>query len=307
MDKQKYREKGVSFLVPYFSLYLILILSTSITAQIDPHYKNLFQKGEQSFFEEDYKTAAKRLELAVFGLRSDKNLTAKCYTYLSLCHHYLDDEGKSNQYFQQARSFLDETGFLGLELDQSVLDKLESVFYVTYPRENLAEESETEVNSSQEQLSEADLQLVIKSYEEQIQNNPQRIPAYYGLYRIYLKQNDLEKAAKTLEKLVNFNPKDINALFLVGRLEYERRKYSNAAKHLENFFNQTDGISIEEDRKNEAAALYLLSLHFKGDRNKALQIASSYTEILTETTIQTLSLHDKDKPILIDIMTKAIR
>lgn len=306
MGEKSYKIKRTSIPLIVF-LSLQLILHSSLLIQIDPHYKDLYQKAEQSFFDEDYKTAAKRFELAVFGLRADKILATKCYTYLSLCHHYLNNEDKSSQYFQQARSLLDDRGFLGLGLDESVLEKLESVFYVTYPGETPNEKTETDVNSTQEQLSEDDVQLVIRSYEEQIENNPQRVPAYYGLYRIYLQQNDIEKAVKTLEKLVNFNPKDINALFIVGKLEYERRKFSNAAKHFENFFKNIEGISLDENRKNEAAAYYLLSLHFKGDRNKALRFASDYTEILTDIAIQALPLPDKDKPILSDIISRAIR
>ena len=71
-----------------------LLFTTGVTLlgqEADPFYLNLLKKAEKSLLEGNFSKAIEELEIAAFGLTTERRLEAKAYVYMSLSYFYLKD------------------------------------------------------------------------------------------------------------------------------------------------------------------------------------------------------------------------
>ncbi len=99
--------------------------------QTDAFYLQRFREGIKSYQEARYDDASRALEIALFGLASDKPKLAECLVYAGLSAHHRKNEAKSREYLLRARSFMDSSGVEKPALsepDSILLDKLLTAF-----------------------------------------------------------------------------------------------------------------------------------------------------------------------------------
>ncbi len=99
--------------------------------QTDAFYLQRFREGIKSYQEARYDDASRALEIALFGLASDKPKLAECLVYAGLSAHHRKNEAKSREYLLRARSLMDSSGVEKPTLsepDSTLLDKLLTAF-----------------------------------------------------------------------------------------------------------------------------------------------------------------------------------
>jgi len=99
--------------------------------QDDPFYVTLLEKAQKSFLARNFEDAGRNLEVAAFGLSTNKVLRSKALVYLSLCQYYLKDIKSSEKSLREAAELMGAGGFAGLKIDESALPDIEklSVFF----------------------------------------------------------------------------------------------------------------------------------------------------------------------------------
>lgn len=102
-------------------------LSHSSSMQIDPFYLKLYQAGEKDFRAGNYAGAAGNLEIAVFGLTKNEDLTGKAHLLLSVCYYYRAEREKSRQSLMTASRFIKADAIRDLDLKANILDLLEKL------------------------------------------------------------------------------------------------------------------------------------------------------------------------------------
>jgi len=122
MGKRKFINLISSFSLIAIASSAFLLSSSLFSQEIDPFYQKLLIRGEKSFLAQNYKEAAKELEIAAFGLHMDKKLKAKALLYLSMCYYYLKDTENCENYLRQVSEQVgrEEIENLEKEIDESV-------------------------------------------------------------------------------------------------------------------------------------------------------------------------------------------
>ncbi len=271
--------------------------------QVDPFYKQLYDKAVNAYRVGDYKEAARDFEVGLFGLLSSREYSAKCNVYLSLCSFFRKDRQKCREYLDAAQKHLDEEGFLGLELDAQDLFNLESVWYLFYPRTSIFPgRNEPLEKPRTNHVSTGNSEEAIEALEGRISTQPKAIYAYYELYDLYVHEDNNRRAKKTLEKLIKNNSREIKGYYLLGKMEYRERDFRGAGKHLERFLNLSKDVPVENTIMTESLALLILNYNSRGNKKKAQELALDYLNQLTETALQAVSLTDAEMAALRDII-----
>ena len=270
--------------------------------QADPFYFNSLQKGEKSFLTKNYRNAIKELEIAVFGLFGEKELTAKAYVYLSLSHYYQKNLDESERCLKYAADLMGDEEFLTLEIAESVRPELQELVNYFKDREVKKERPkkpapEIKKLEDKESVKRVDKAPVYK-LETQIKSNPRNVAPFYELFQLHRANNDLKAGKKTLKNLVKNNPNEFKGYDLLGTLYYEERKYKDAAKNFEKIFELTKNIRIDQGILEKAGAYLVLSTHLRGNKKRALTIVAGLMNFLSEDRINSLPLNERDKAIL---------
>jgi len=202
-------------LISFISLIAIassaILLSSSLFSQeIDPFYLKLLTRGEKSFLAQNYKEAAKELEIAAFGLHREKKLKAKALVYLSMCYYYLKDMENCENYLRQVSELVgrEEIANLEKEIDESVrfdFQKLLNHFKLAPEEEKevplkIPEKAEAKTKPP-EQKARTKTQIrdkarverdPVKNLERNIKARPRNVSLYYELYKIHIRNSNSE-------------------------------------------------------------------------------------------------------------------
>lgn len=301
-----FRIMGLSGL--FLCISFCVVLTSSLQAQDETHYINALNRAKALYNAGEYARTIEKIEIALFGIVSDRKAMAECYVYLSLSHFFLKNQEQARENLQTAQSYLDEEGFMGLGLDEDVLFNLESLWYLFNPKSSIfpgktgpASEDSTIV------FSDDVIDSTIRSLEQQVKDNPRYVASYYDLYEAYSYKGDEKKAKKTMEELVKNKPRETKAYFLLGKMEYQERKYKDAVKHLEQFFALLGNMPLETRVIQEAAAYHILATNAKDGEDRSLLQARKYAHLLIDESIEDLALSPQDKLVLRGIMRKARR
>jgi tetratricopeptide (TPR) repeat protein len=118
--------------------------------------------------------------------------------------------------------------------------------------------------------------------------------------------NEPKKAKKTLENMIDKNPTEIKGYHYIGILEFRTRDLKNAIKNFEKFLLQIENNSGQDDLLRAAWAYLILSYNFKGDKEKALELAAGVLEILTPTDISSLGLAQAEE-VMLKVILERVR
>ena len=100
------------------------------------------------------------------------------------------------------------------------------------------------------------------------------------------------------------NPEEIEGYYHIGMLEYQDQKFKSAVKNLDIFLEKASTIPVADEMLRGAWAYLILSYNFKGDKNKANQLAADVVDALTQEVVTSLDLVPRDSVVLRDILEK---
>ena len=298
-----------------------LLFTTGVTLfgqEADPFYLNLLEKAEKSLLEGNFSKAIEELEIAAFGLTTERRLEAKAYVYMSLSYFYLKDLERSKNYLKEAQKLVEAKDFQNLNLHESVRTDLESL--VNSFKAEIAKEQEVEKmrekyeaedippgeTKEEEAPGRLDRDLrIIRKLEKDIEQDPRKTSLYYDLYLLYKHNNNVFYAKRTLENLIKNNPSERQGYYLLGKLEFEEKNYGEAEKIFEKILNLFKRAQLDENILSETRAYIILASYLRGKEKKAQQLASSWIGNFTEEKISSFSINIEDKEKLQRIVNTA--
>lgn len=314
------------------SLLFLFFLNQELTAQeVDPFYLRVFRQGQNSFLKGNYKDAIKKLEVALFGINTDKKLMGKGYILLALSHDQLKNGEKREQYLKEAFELMGDEGFINLQLNlnESMMERLKRLlnYYkleVVLAKEEpaKAKEKPAELDDKTKKTKEKEKPLTrvrqtqkrtplpkppqtrveraqINKLERDIRANPRNAELYYELYELHMKSVDIKACKKTLQKLLSLRPAEIKGRFHLAKLHYYYDKNYRAAEDVfKRMLKSAKNIPRDDIILVEAYAYLILSVYFQGDRERAQKMISESTDLLSEDRVHSLSLNARDKAIL---------
>lgn len=170
-------KRGKSFIFPAFlgpAILWALVIPQEVLAsqQVDPFYTGLFEKAEKAFLAKKYADAARKFEIASFGFMADKTMRAKAYVYLGLCHYYLKNTARSEDFLRQASELMGEEGFESAGIAEAALPELDKllIFFNIRPAQR-----PVPVKGSAQPVGKAETQEKIAAQRED-PKSPQKSP-----------------------------------------------------------------------------------------------------------------------------------
>jgi tetratricopeptide (TPR) repeat protein len=306
--------------VSIFALFLCSTLlpfaSTTVQEQyVDPFYYNLLQKGESSYLSGNYAQAVRQLKTSLFGLHPDKNLRAKAFIYLSLCHYYLKDIDESETHLIQAINLIGHDGIASLGLTERVMGEISGLaahfevgeFTPPEPKPVIVSKPQAETSLPDDPSGESDPDNSIEDLERLIEQDPSDIGRFYHLYELYIGEEDRNNARRTLEKLIKAHPDEIYGLFLLGRMRYRDKKYKDAEEYFRRALQPRPSVTITDDLATELKTYHILSMYHSGDKQKALDMMSVSVHLYTEARIRALPLSSSEKAALREIIREYMK
>jgi len=231
--------------------------------ETDPFYLRLFRGGEKLYLDKNYRQAIKELEIAVFGLRGDKNLAGKAYVYLSLSYFRLQDRENCELNIKKAVELLGPEGLKNLAIDQSAQGSLERL--MEYFKIGKTEEAEEEEKPRQKRPPKKPEEKVLKSrveeLKEKLEAEPQNLALYYELYEFHRGKNDVKAARKVIQDLIKNNPDELIGPYLLGKIEYSQNNYAEALGYFNQVLKPFEGIETENDMAIKSLIYVSLCLH----------------------------------------------
>ena len=106
------------------------------------------------------------------------------------------------------------------------------------------------------------------------------------------------------------NPSEIMGYYHIGLLEYRSKQYKSAVKNLENLLEKREDPNLSpltDQVLRNAWAHLILSYNFKGDKDKALELAAEVTEFYSLEVIESLGLEPMDLAVLKELLEKSIK
>jgi tetratricopeptide (TPR) repeat protein len=289
---------GVARSTILFTLMIFLSSITPYAQEIDPFYLNLLKKGEQSFLSGDFKDAIKDLEVAYFGIHSNKKIKAKVCVYLSLSYFYSINSDQGRKYLSETEALLGEDGFHSLDIEEDVLYdfiQLSSAFKrgMTVRPEGL--KALPKVPKERISQSESAREDHLK---RRIEETPRNVSLYYELYALFRLENNPKEAKKTIEKLVEKNPQEVFGYYILGIIQYKEGKFKDASSSFEDFFQLSKNLAIRPVLKAESRAFQILSLYNRGEKEAAEKLIFESAEALEIENTRIHHFSEKDKIVL---------
>jgi len=312
------RKIGLNTFAILLFMFCTLTVVKILNAQgVDPFYSNLFNKGEQSFFNLNYAQAIKELEIAAFGFPPENPTKLKAYIYISLSYYYLKDRSNSEKFYIKAKNTLGEKDLSLIDLDKDVrsnFNELARIFggetqigSISTPlqKQKIAAPEPSRKSGADTAISDTKKAVdPVEELKEEIKKSPQNTALYYDLYKLYWENGDVKAAVKTLKNMTDKNPNEIDGYLFLGRIYFREKKYKDSQKRFEKIFEYSNKQPIAEPVLLEARAYLILTTFYRGDTKKAAQIAGGSFDIFTPSAIASLPLDQVQKNKLAEIIMR---
>ncbi len=247
--------KTLRLLAAALSVHLILGTGLASAQAIDPFYLRLFEDGEAAFVAGDDVKAVKDLEVAVFGLSTDRIRSAKANIYLALSHSSLKNAEKSRQFLRRAVELIgkDDPGSLGLaggalNAYGRLIEKLPAA-----PDAEAGGTAPPVWERSRETPSPSLIRPAVdpsevKELEGRLGKEPDNDVLRIQLGDLYLRQGNYRKALKLTRDLLKRDPEEIMATYNLSRVLFFQKDYRDALEG----FHKIIGPSSEEKVTKDA-------------------------------------------------------
>jgi tetratricopeptide (TPR) repeat protein len=312
----KERPVGWSRIFPV-GLVLTLVLAGALSAAQaaspapNPFYVRALESAVRSYQAQDYREAAKSLEIATFGLAEDPTLLGKALGYLSLSYFNLKDDAQAESTLARLIALVGLDKLSGLDMDPQ--DRTHLVQVVAFYRLDQAAggtpgPSRTDTLGRSATVSAggrtASTGDQVKALEARIRVQPKNAQAYLDLYEFQRLHKNPKAARRVLEDLVKKIPTDPTGPFLLGQIRFADKDYKAAAPLFEKVLTLRKEAP-PEDKDYLIAQAYLI-LSYNTLRKTAL-VEKTCREFLGRTTpdtVLTLDLAQKDKTLVLGLLAR---
>jgi tetratricopeptide (TPR) repeat protein len=267
------RARILCVLLPLFLAPAIIrpVIASSPIQSVDPFYGKLFVDGETAYLARDYAGAIKTLEVAAFGLSSDKVRAAKAHIYLSLSYYSLKDAEKSRKAAERAVGLIGEGDPKSLNLADSALNaflKLIDGFKIRPGSEDKLSEKPGVV--WQQSAPEPERPVApakpaidpsrVKELEARHRSVPDDFMVRYELAAAYTGQGLYKKALRIMEDLLRERPGDVKAIYHISRTNFFQGNYRKSIDGFHTVMSPASESQITKDMGLRATVYIALCL-----------------------------------------------
>lgn len=268
------------------ALGALILLGTGLRASqaIDPFYLRMFEDGEAAFVAGDHAKAVKDLEVAVFGLSTDRVRSAKACVYLALSHNTLKNRDKSRQFLVRAAGLVGKEGPGSLGLDKAALNGYERLiedFRITpgAPEEQtgVVWEKASVEPSAQKTRPPVDPSRV-RELEARLKASPDNLAIRYDLGSLYFEQRAYKKLVGIMEGLLKKHPEEIDATFHLAKARFYQREFRKATDGFHKIISPASENQVTKDMVLRSTIYIALCLHELGQK----QSLASYMDYVSQ-------------------------
>jgi len=221
---------------------------------IDPFYLRMFEAGEAAFVAGDHDKAAKDLEVAVFGLSTDRVRSAKACVYLALSHSVMKNAEKSSQFLRRAAGLIGKAGPASIGLAGGALNSYERLLEAlpaapeAKPGDAAAPAWEKPEKIAPPPITEpATEPSRVKGLEGRLGAEPDDDALRLNLADLNIKQGNHRKAAKLMRDLLMRDPEEIMATFHLSRALYFMKDSRKAIEGFHKIISPASEMKVTKD------------------------------------------------------------
>lgn len=245
---------------------------------VDPFYKSLLEKAEQSFRGGRFEDSLQDLKIALFGLHPDPALKGRALILMGLSHYYLGDRQESRSALAQAVALLSPEDIRNMPLDEQTRLNLVNLFDLfNFPGYS----GETVPDAGREGSEAGGL-----SADEM---------AAYQLFEVYLNQGNFNRARDILDDLIKRRPGALEAYCRLGLLHYQRGRFRESLRKLTEYLEKSEASGQPGPRRLEARAFLLLTADRIGNRGLVSRLTREIRPVLSENLIRGFTMTQEDK------------
>ncbi len=260
-------------LAAVLAAFLPLAADLAASQAIDPFYLRLFEDGEAAFVAGDHAKAVKDLEVAVFGLSTDRARSAKAYIYLALSHSSLKNPEKSRQFLRRAVGLVgkDDPGSIGLaggalNAYERLLENLPAA-----PEAQPEEVAPPAWEKSREPPPPAMTRPTvdparIKELERRLGAEPDNDALRLDLAALYVGRGSYDKAAKLARDLLKRDPNEIMATYHLSRALFFLKDHRKSLEGFHRIIAPASKEKVSEDAVLRSTVYITLCLSALGQK-----------------------------------------
>lgn len=264
----------------WLSLLVLGWMSVSLYGfqTVDPFYKSLLDKAEQSFRRGRFEDSLQDLKIALFGLHPDPALKGRALVLMGLSHYYLGDREESRNALAQAVALLSPENIRNISLDEQTRLNLFNLFDLfDFPGYSGEATHDVDRGETEPEGPSADEMAV------------------YQLFEVYLNQGNFNRARDILDDLIERRPEALEAHYRLGLLHYQRGRFRESLRKLTEYLEKSEASGEPEPRRLEARAFQLLAADQIGNRGLVSRLTREIRPALSENLIRGFSMTQEDE------------
>jgi len=260
------------FIIALTAIFLPFDAQAQSAQAIDPFYLRMFEDGEAAFVAGDHAKAVKDLEVAVFGLSTDRVRSAKACVYLALSYNTLKNRDKGRLFLVRAVGLVSKEGLESLGLDKAALNSYERLvedFRITPG----APEEQTGVvwkNAFVEPPAQKTRPPVdpsrVRELEARLKASPDDPAIRYDLGSLYFEQRAYKKLVGIMEGLLKKHPEEIDATFHLARASFYQREFRKATDGFHKIISPASENQVTKDMVLRSTIYITLCLNALGQK-----------------------------------------
>ncbi len=241
---------------------------------IDPFYLRLFEGGEAAFVSGDHAKSVKDLEVAVFGLASDRARSARACVYLALSHASLKNAEKSEQFLRRAVGLIGDADPGSLGLAEGALNAFERLREKLPPEAEAGSEEKT-LPAWEKPKEPAPPPVArpvvdpaqVKELEGRLGKEPDNDRLRLDLASLYVSRRDFRKANKLMRDLLKRDPEELMATYHLSRVLYFQKDYRKALEGFHKIIGPASEEKITRDAVLRSTLYTALCLNALGQKD----------------------------------------
>lgn len=295
---------GKKHLILFIPIFMGMFLFAE-SQEIDPFYMRVFNKGETLFKQGNFREAVQELKIAVFGIKGHDEILGKAHVYMGLSYYHLDQKEESEKHLNEAVNFIGAEGISKIELSPETRKHLSQILrHFGIMNLELKAEAAPPQPAEEELSAETASENRINTLEASIKKNPKEADNYYQLTNIYIEKKETKKAIKTLKNLIKQQPLELKALHVLGILHFKEKKFNRAEHYFSRIFTVAKSRGIPSKIMDSCRAYHILSLYYRGEKDRAYELAKQIKSYFTMDKLNSLNLDDNDRRVLSEILMK---
>ncbi len=261
---------------------LVAILSVSALRAAEPFYEHRLEAGLLAYARDDYRTAARDLEIACFGLFTEPVKLAGCWAHLALAQAGADDRRgfavTANRLLELERRL---QAYSETELMQETRRAFEEQLRLWIPGEDLrtvpaSSTADAEITPTIPEEPQAPEPQLSKEPATIVDEVEQQIEEARALLAESRDRESLQHAFAELLATANLRPEHRELQLVAAELGYRLRRWQDAVIYFQR-------AAVSESDRPERQFYYAVALLETGDREAAARVLELCLPRLEET------------------------